>query len=395
MSMKNFRIAAWTTLVVASLAAVASLLIPVPAGEDSTNFYVSLMPAVATPLLYIGGSVVLFMGFGAFTNKLRRPYVIISIGLTVWGLSYLLLPLLVITNQINNNYVLAVAALGSTGTALLTFIGIRMLAKLFTIEALAGKWWFVIVTILVVSALIAVAPHAPYDAPELESDTANVMIMLPNIFFLIGGYLVLLIKRRASVAFTNALAWLYLSMFFTAVLAFGGSTIASLALGSAGNHIVNAVAIFPSCVAAALFLRSAYSFNKITESADVEGLSVARNFFGKPLKPRGQEDTTSVDIVTYVAGLASNPLEIDSLVDPVRRVTSNMQSGQKVSQADQQTLMDAYLKIEEYLVTKESLRVFTRDNLRQDIAQKLRLTAGSTGTFWPNLSRPNSATPSA
>lgn len=386
MSMKKFRIAAWVTLVIAILAAAASLLVPVPAGEDPTNFYVSVVPAVATPLLYIGGSIVLAMGFGAFTNKLRRPYIIISIGLTVWGLSYLLLPLLVITNQINNNTILAAAALGSTGTAIFTFIGIRMLAKLFNIKTLATKWWFVLLGIIGLSSLIAFAPHAPYNSSEFESDMANVMIMLPNIFFLFGGYLVLLIKRQASVSFTNALAWLYLSMFFTAVLAFGGSTIASLVLGSAGNHIINAIAIFPSCIAGALFLRSAYSFNQIVESTDVQGVSVARNFFGKPLQPRRATTADSIDIVVYAASLASNPKEVDTVLDDMRVITSRMQQGEHPSAQDDQTLMHTYLQIEDYLLTKEPLRVFTKEGLRQDIAQKFRLTGEAGGTFWPKLS---------
>ena len=79
-----------------------------------------------------------------------------------------------------------------------------------------------------------------------------------------------------------------------------------------------------------------------------------------------------LDVVTYVASLASNPDDIDPMLDKMRAITASLGPNQELSKADEQTLLQVYRQIEEYLVTKEPIRTFTKEELRTRIAPELR-----------------------
>lgn len=69
-------------------------------------------------------------------------------------------------------------------------------------------------------------------------------------------------------------------------------------------------------------------------------------------------------MVTHAAGLVSNSSAIDTLLDDVRAITVKLQPGENPSDKDSQILIEVYLKIEHYLITKEPIRTFTLKELR-------------------------------
>ena len=385
--MKKVILATLITLAVTSLAVWASFLVPVPHGNNPFDFYFNLTFAIATPLFSIGASVMIVMGFGTFTKQFKQAYTIMFTGLIIWGLGYLQLPLMVILNQLSNNLFISFTVVPFIGSVMLIFTGTRMLAKLFNVKSITTRWWFAFGVVIAVSILTAILPHAHTQDDELNFDLANSLIMAASTFFAICAYNILLIKRQASVAYTNAFAWLCLSMFVTAFVGGYGSTLVALIFGSAASQLINIIAIAPSCIGAALFLRSAYSFNQIAESGDVEGQLVARDFFGNPLRPKAKDRATSIDIVVHAATLVSTQAAIDPLLNTVRNITAALQPGAPIhlSSTDEESLKQVYLKIEEYLLGKEAVRKFTKEGLRHDIAKRLGLTPESTNTFWNKL----------
>lgn len=80
---------------------------------------------------------------------------------------------------------------------------------------------------------------------------------------------------------------------------------------------------------------------------------------------------TTLDLIAYIAGLASNQLEIGPILDPVREITAQLSPGQQPSPNANQQLLHVYLQLEHYLVTKEPLRAFTKEALRKRIAAPL------------------------
>ncbi len=70
-----------------------------------------------------------------------------------------------------------------------------------------------------------------------------------------------------------------------------------------------------------------------------------------------------LDIVVYTAGLASNPQQIDPYLDQIRLITAKTSSDSFTAE-QQATMRKVYLELEDYLVSKEPLRKFTRQDLR-------------------------------
>jgi len=93
-------------------------------------------------------------------------------------------------------------------------------------------------------------------------------------------------------------------------------------------------------------------------------------FFGKPQKP-----TTTLhsllDVVNYTASLASNPKAIDTILDTVRLITSELQRDEPLSAHQQEELIKVYLNLERYLTSKEPLRAFRADELRRKFTPEL------------------------
>lgn len=77
--------------------------------------------------------------------------------------------------------------------------------------------------------------------------------------------------------------------------------------------------------------------------------------------------TTAIDLVTSTAGLASNPRAIDGTLDKVRAITARLKPGDALSATDEAGLFAAYLDIEQYLMTNDPIRTFSKQELRARI----------------------------
>jgi hypothetical protein len=71
-----------------------------------------------------------------------------------------------------------------------------------------------------------------------------------------------------------------------------------------------------------------------------------------------------------VASQASNPSQIDSILDTLREVTSSLGAGERtLTPVQQELLKRVYTDIEQYLVEKEPLRRLTAEEVRRQGAQ--------------------------
>jgi len=73
---------------------------------------------------------------------------------------------------------------------------------------------------------------------------------------------------------------------------------------------------------------------------------------------------TILDAVMFAASLVSKSGDIDAQLDRVRSITAQRTTSE-LTKEDHRTLREVYEYIEEYLVTKESLRAFTRESVRE------------------------------
>ncbi len=122
-------------------------------------------------------------------------------------------------------------------------------------------------------------------------------------------------------------------------------------------------------------------------------MSLFSNFFGQPKQEGSSEIGTILDLITYAAGLASNPSDIDSILDGVRSITASLGPNEQLPPAQITTLIGIYEKLETYLTTREPIRIITKQSLRQRLSPTLtqQLSAFEAATQ-PEKS-PNETTP--
>ncbi len=84
------------------------------------------------------------------------------------------------------------------------------------------------------------------------------------------------------------------------------------------------------------------------------------------------KSTSVLDVVLYLASLASNPRDIDPILNTVRTVTAHTNTEEPTSANDVQKLEQVREQLETYLVTQERVRAFTPDNLRQRVQDRFR-----------------------
>jgi len=84
-----------------------------------------------------------------------------------------------------------------------------------------------------------------------------------------------------------------------------------------------------------------------------------------------KEISSPLDLATYAGSLASNPSEIDPLLDPVRKITATHSMETGLSPADETELLKVYLSLEAYLTSHDPIRTFTKEELRGRLSESL------------------------
>jgi hypothetical protein len=110
-------------------------------------------------------------------------------------------------------------------------------------------------------------------------------------------------------------------------------------------------------------------------------MGLFRSFFGEDAQA-GNGTASAVDVVIYMASLASDPKQVDPLLDGVRTVTARLHPGQALSLADLKALAQLYLQLENYLLTKESLRAWDKATLAGKVKQKFPKSRPEEAAFW-------------
>lgn len=87
--------------------------------------------------------------------------------------------------------------------------------------------------------------------------------------------------------------------------------------------------------------------------------------------PTKQQTDNALDLVTYTASLASNPMDIDSLLDRVRKISATHSPEKGLSPTDETELFKVYLNLETYLTTSDPIRTFTKQELRSRLDPEL------------------------
>lgn len=345
-----------------------------------------------TATLLFGSAAVFYLrGLRYFKTNLRIAYSMLSVGIAMLGIAIAQLPfinLFSLTFWVESGLML----LPYLVAVCLIFGGVRQFARSLQLKSKWFAFWLAGSVAIVAGLGAAMLPHAPSALAEIERMGSVWLTMVIAVFFAFAARGILLIKRSVGVSYAHGLAWLFVAMVAASVSAAHYVGVLILSPGS-GFYYDWSIAILPFNVAGWLFMKASAAFNAINETVPAGHYPLPlRKFFGLPEGLDDKATISSIDIIVYTMGMASDPAKADALVDDMRVITSRVDGDEALTAQDQITLLRVYRRLEDYLVNDEPLRSFSRQQIRQNIDRHFGLSdnAGEdqpTVSFWPDVGR--------
>lgn len=368
--MQRNRMIIWGTILLTLVLSMLALLLPTPAGwPEQVGFHNALIVNIVMACSHAGGVVLLLTNLDVYKAKLRRAYIVMSVGVLAAGLGTLQILIVTLLNWSTSLYAQSGAIIAPfLLSGVLLYIAVRSFARLVGVKHLLTRAWIVLPGAIVLAALSSLLPHA-YDPriPEAVYDAFVGIMVWSGSLMLFAGWLVLSVRRYAGTHYSHAMIWLMRALFVSASLLLYSGVLTLL--NGSDNLALNILSYILSIAAGLMWVRAGYAF-ALTKYYDKD-IPLWRQLFGG-----GDIDDkrpgTVVDMVTYAAGLVSNSHEIDPLLDDLRVVTARLGPGEKLSPNDTRRLVGVYLKIEQYLTKREVLRTFTAKELRSHLTPELQ-----------------------
>ena len=347
-------------IIITACFACAALFSLVPAREASNPTAAHLRVAIAALAMATstGAGIWFISNLHFFTARLRRAYALVSIGFITLGLALLQLPVLGLFNMwdsfwISSGAVVAVFA----ATPLLIYSGMRQYARVVHAKSLAMSYKLIwTATIIFAVGTYLISPHLIWypDVPGLPTYLAVAASTL--VFLTAAAQLSWRLSRSMGSSYHDAMRWLSVALTALAFAAAHEYLTAYMENDTDVLYLDYGIYLLPFVVSGFFALRASYAFEKLTHTTVVGGTNTVGVLT--------DEDYT--DSITTLATCASNPQDIDKLLDQMRVITANLSPGAPLHDADKQKLITTYMQLEAYLTSgKDPARVYTLNQLRE------------------------------
>lgn len=362
-----------TILAISSLlaglgAATIALFVPVPDTwhEGWQSFYIPLCTSVFLTVLVIGAATLFLSSLHAYKPQLRRIYRIIVVSLIINAIGVMQLPII---NSIDG-WELDWVTKGFIGlpflmAASLMYGGVRGLVRLVKSPATLAHLYIAIPATVVGALLAFIFPHVPLRLEEIAFDMSNVVATACTLLYLWSAILLVQIKGRIGQHYARSIAWLSAALLACSAISVF-ITANSLLTGEPNGMPPATSAVMLTYVL--LIVAAGYSFSQTTDYMHRATGPLGSLFSGWSL---GGTVDNLLELVIQTAGLISQLEAIDLHIDKVRTISSRLGPDKDLSTKDEQVLSDVYLSLEQHLLTNETIRTFTRTELRQQLAPSL------------------------
>jgi hypothetical protein len=378
-NLRSLRILATVLVGVSEVAALIWFAVPRPSGAETSQLYSPLGAplSIFDALIALGGALLFFLALKNFRPELKSAYRFIAIAQLVIGLGAMLFPYVEYYNLWTTVPILTLFTYaGYFFGSILMFLGARKFYRILGFRSKVASIWFIIGLTLLAWGLHAFLPHAPVGAEqgldEMGYDIFEIVSVLPLVFY--GGalYLVWQLYQKTGSGYKKIFTWLTIGIGLQLVAALNTAILE--VIGYHNWYFASRLYIIPAILADIGIFWAAYQFN---------AFGLVRQ------KPPAHTTTaaSSVDVILYLASSVADRRQIDGYLDGMRTVTAQLQEGQTPDAQQQQELLRVYLQIEDLLLTKDKLRAFDREDLRNDLNQRFNLEAAGTATFWPLLKK--------
>ena len=333
-------------------------LIPAPSYVPSASLFRFQMVNTAGLSITLVVAALLFVyGLRDFKPEMRRSYQIIAASVALFGILNLQYPLLIYLNLVPGPWL----AYGGSITIIIAgiglhYIGTRHFGKTLGVDTKFASWPLLIMCTIVACAAVVFIPHR-YEIPEFWYQLHQIICTFDIVWnTFIAGILIRSIQEVGP-SYTGALKWLAAGAAGSA-LGFVQVFIVSATIGQNSSYNLHGFTAAPFEITGWFYIISGYLFCKI-------------RFYGLRAQDRQTSGRPVLDAVINTARLVSNRREIDDILQSVRTITASLGAQQALSPVRQQTLLQVYLKLEDYLITRERLRTFTREGLRARLSDEV------------------------
>ena len=377
-------------MVLGILAALVWFAVPRPLEAESTTLYSPLGAplSIFDAIIALGGALLFFMALRNFRPELKSAYRFIAIAQLVIGLGAMIFPFVEYYGLWTRIPIFTLFTYaGSFFGSILIFLGARKFYKTLGFRSKIASIWMIVGLVLLGWVLHAFLPHAPVGVEqgldETGYDVFEIVSVLPLVFYAAAMWLIWQLYSRTGSGYHKIFTWLSIGVGLQFVAALNTGILE--VIGYHNWYFASRVYIIPAILADIGIFWAAYQFNafglvhKKSQHANEEAVG----------------SVSSMDIIVYLAGSVADQSQIDQYLDGMREVTARLQAGQTPDATQQRELMKVYLEIEDVLLTKDKLRAFDRQDLRNDVAERFDLETRGNATFWPLLLGKNQSTPSA
>ena len=326
---------------------------------------------VATLLFHMAGAILFLTAIKGFRQTLRSAYQFMSGGAAMLLFGVILIYSLTILG-INQHPVVVTFGIIEFPFVLMAvffYVGIRTFAKLVWTKSWLVNSKAVFATAGIVAIFAGVAPWF-----KILGSVFDPIVAIGVFDWLLFGASAILATKIyffTSPFYKKAFGWLATFFMLTVFNAAAGFL---YAIGWINWYVE--VSTVTYLLAGLILSITALQFNRVAYAEKSKG--------NLPDDDTSHASTrNSVDLIVFVAGLASNPEAIATILDPLRIITASL-SKKQPNEKEQAALADIYLKLENYLITKEPLRSFNQKDLRQMIELQFKDSVNEPA-FWSKI----------
>lgn len=353
--MKIIRIVTIIIVLVAAAASSLPFVVPSTSGSLPKDFESAAALTIFFAILGIGAALLFGLGLSGFKTAFRKSYAFLCAGLTLHGLGMMAFPIIIMyTPFFRSDLPKILGDLPYLVGTVLIYLGLLYFARLLELKTKAIQLKLVLPAALGIALLTWLLPHVGLATSDLTFDLVQSILWFECIFSILSLVLIVKLRRTASLRYTRPLSWLLTALVLNSLagLVYVGMYY-FLVPGEAAAATVYELVGLVYALTNSVFMIAGYSFNRLTRAVEQQ-------------QPNG----TIIDVLIYMAGLASQPRAVEPLMDPLRVVTASYVPGRPLTDKSLAQLAATYENVESYLITKEPLRKFTRDDLRRSIQHK-------------------------
>jgi len=319
---------------------------------------VELPLGIATAFFSFAAIPLFAIALKEFKEALRRAYALICMGIVLYGIGQLQFPLFEIidgrvwieSGGVILPYILSIVCI---------FFGMRSFGKLVGITALWTS------PLIVFGLAIVLTVAAGFMISGEQAIVMQFEIFLATVL-IFSAIISERIKSITAQQYGPALTLLSASLSMLVVAALH-HIVTMLTLDESSWYLSSGLTLWPAFTAAVLFALSGYAFaafkTKALTTTDV---------------------TSPVDVIAYVASLASNPAAVEKPLDALQGASARFGAGDNHFTKEQEAeLATLYIGIEDYLVGHDPLRKFTREGLHEIVRARSQLAGNrASSPFW-------------